>query len=94
MAAAFIVLLRNNKFIVLREEWIESPILSTESKVYFSPSCHSVADFSIEQKYFFRHNETSCYMAYICKRFSKYAYFLTFYMKLKRLISTLFLVYF
>lgn len=94
MVEAFIVLLGNNKFIVLREEWIEYPILSANSKVFYSSNRQSNADFSIEQKYYFHRNETSCYMAYICKRFSKCDYFLTFDMKLNRLIPTLLLVTF
>lgn len=69
---AFIVLLQCNKFIVLKEEWIESPILSTKSKVFYSANRQSVADFLIETKFYFHDDETCCYMAYIYKRYSMY----------------------
>lgn len=68
----FVVLNHKKELIPVKEDWIQYPILHTESKCFYSPDEKTSANFELDEKYFFKKNEISCYKGFICKRFGKY----------------------
>lgn len=67
----FAILLKCNKLIAVDERWVNNRIIFEKSKIYFSPSQNSIADFNTETKYFFMGNEVACYDGVVYKHFRK-----------------------
>lgn len=68
---AFVVLLRCNKLVALKAEWVYNPVVFGLSTVFFSPNGDENARFGPESKYFFTGNESGCFYGYVYKDFGK-----------------------
>lgn len=70
----FAVYLKQMRFVVLQERWIENPELES-SKIYYSPREESDPDFSLPVNYFFDENKTSTYEAFLGQSFGKFYFY-------------------
>lgn len=71
---AFVVILRNEKLISIRDVWIQNPTIGGNSLIYFSPTDDDVPDFSLQPEYFFSSQTIACYIGRVEKRFGMYIF--------------------
>lgn len=66
---AFVIILECDKLLAVDQKWVQNPILSQISKVYFSKNVKDIADFSLETTFFFKSDKSGCYDGYVYKYF-------------------------
>lgn len=70
MAQKFVVVcLKQNRLIVVKEAWVQNPVVGDFSKVFFSP-IERIPDFATEESFYFNPNVGGCYLAFVMKIFA------------------------
>lgn len=70
----FVILLNHKNLISVKKEWIEYPILSTISKIFFSPDRDAMVNFKLPLMQVFDENQAACYMGLVCRQLGMYPY--------------------
>lgn len=68
---AFAVLLRCNKLVAVKAEWVYNPVVNGLSTIFYSKNNDENARFEVNAKHFFNGDETGCYYGYVYKDFGK-----------------------
>lgn len=66
----FVVCLKQNRFVILKESWVQNPYIQQFSMVFFSPNDEAMADFGAEKKFYFNPNASFCYDGFVTKAFA------------------------
>lgn len=67
----FVVVLLQQKLLVIPEKYVESVTEFGYTKVFFSENTGMQPNFDINTKYYFCENENACYEAFIVRSFGK-----------------------
>lgn len=73
MANFFAVALQQNRFVVLKESWVQNPTVGEFSKVYVSNNEENIPNFAMKTKYLLNKSEDGCYIARVVKQFKSEA---------------------
>lgn len=65
----FVVVLEQNRLIILEGKWIENPTIREISRVFYSPNPETPANFDLKQTYLLGKQKNCCYTGYIVKKF-------------------------
>lgn len=68
----FAIYLQSNRFVTIKKDWIEKPIVGSESKVFFSPNPEAIARFDIQKKFYLNATIDGCYDGFVYKSFGKW----------------------
>lgn len=66
-----VVLLKVEKLIVVKKDWVLNPILHSNTKVFFSPNKNDKPNFAMKSTYFFDERRTAVYHGYVLKEFGR-----------------------
>lgn len=69
MAFFYVVVLKQNRFLISKKEWIENPIINEFTKVFYSKNDNVCANFQNEPEYFLNKNIDAWYECFVVKRF-------------------------
>lgn len=58
------------RLVALEKNWIQNPQLNQLSEVFYSVDRKEIPDFNANVKHFFSPNQTSCYEAFVVRKFS------------------------
>lgn len=72
----FIVLLQSKKFIVSKKDWIENPVLYSDTKIFHSPNENTVANFNLTTSHYFHSDEVAVYNGNVQKMFGRKKHFI------------------
>lgn len=67
----FVIILKSKRFVIVKDDWVQNPIESEETKVFYSPDENSAADFDLEVKFLFNNKQRNVYFGYVWKRFGE-----------------------
>lgn len=65
----YVVYLESGKYIALKRNWVQNPILGEESMVFLSKDESANPNFSSEQLFYVNKNVDATYKAFVYKRF-------------------------
>lgn len=68
---AFVVILENNTKIAVKMDWVETPILNSVSKIFFSPNPNDEPNFKMPKFFYFYNDIVACYTGHVAKKFGE-----------------------
>lgn len=74
----YAILLKDQKLLALKKNWIKNPILNANTSVFFSPNDQDNPNFELKTSYFFKSNVVALYDGYVLKMFGKYSCLLAY----------------
>lgn len=67
----YVVYLASKRFVVIKRNWIQSAVVGKQSKVFYSPNSHAVANFNNDVGFYLNTTIDGCYDAFVYKAFGK-----------------------
>lgn len=68
--AFYVVFLECRRFVSIKEDWIQNPIVGQESKIFISQNNSSAPDFTLETSFYMRKDD-ACYNGFVYRNFGK-----------------------
>lgn len=68
----FVVILLSKRFVILPDNWLQSPTIREETKVFFSPVPNAQPNFELATKFLFNKDACAVYKGYVVKHFRVY----------------------
>lgn len=69
---ACVILLDQNIFVAVKENWVQNPILHSKTKIFYSNNVDDEANFELKTMYYFHPEDTVCYSGYVNQKFGVY----------------------
>lgn len=67
----FVVFMECRRYVAVKKQWIQNPVIGTESKMFFSNDKEAAPNFQLEQQYYLNERNDACYNVFVRKSFGK-----------------------
>lgn len=68
----FVVQTESMRWLAVKRDWVQNPILKKRSLVFLSPNPNEIADFKIQSSFYINQHENSVYESFVWPEFGKY----------------------
>lgn len=70
----FAIYLAHKRIVVVKREWVQNPVVRTESLFFYSKDENAAADFTAQTFYYINKDVSACYNGFILQGFGEYKF--------------------